>query len=78
MLVLSRREGDTIQIGTDVVLTVVEIRGNSVRLGIEAPAAIAITRPELSPLPPLDMDLPDCRVTEGGILNPKVADDGRS
>lgn len=44
MLVLSRKQGEEIVIGADIRLTVVAIRGNLVRLGISAPAAVSIHR----------------------------------
>lgn len=47
MLVLSRKKSEKIMIGKDIVLTVVEIKGNVVRLGIEAPAETKIFREEL-------------------------------
>lgn len=47
MLVLSRKQNESIQIGEDVFLTVLHIQGNSVRLGIEAPKKVAIRRCEL-------------------------------
>lgn len=48
MLVLSRREGQAIMIGDNVVLRVVEIRGDHVRLGIDAPRSIVIHREEVA------------------------------
>jgi carbon storage regulator len=47
MLVLSRKRGERIVIGDDIVLTVVEVRGDRVRLGFEAPAATPINREEI-------------------------------
>jgi carbon storage regulator len=47
MLVLSRKSGETIVIGDDIRITVLEIRGNSVKLGLSAPAEVAIRREEL-------------------------------
>ncbi|QDV34512.1 carbon storage regulator CsrA [Tautonia plasticadhaerens] len=47
MLVLSRKIGERIRIGDDVVLTVVRIHGDKVRLGIEAPESVAIHREEV-------------------------------
>lgn len=44
MLVLSRKRDESIVIGDDIVLTVVEIRGDKVRLGIEAPKEIPVHR----------------------------------
>lgn len=47
MLVLSRKQGETIQVGDDITLTVVRIGPNSVRLGVEAPSEKRIVRSEL-------------------------------
>jgi carbon storage regulator len=47
MLVLSRQRDATIMIGDDVEITVVDIRGDKVRLGITAPAKIAVHRKEV-------------------------------
>ena len=47
MLVLSRRVGESLVIGDDVVLTVLEIRGDVIRLGVDAPRHVAIHRKEL-------------------------------
>ena len=47
MLVLSRKKNEQIVIGDDVVLTVIEIRGDRVRLGIEAPARVPVHRYEV-------------------------------
>ncbi len=48
MLVLSRREAQSIVIGSDVVVTVVSIRGEQVRIGIEAPRSITVHRQEVA------------------------------
>ncbi len=47
MLVLSRHRDETIIIGDDIELTVVDIRGDKVRLGIKAPSHIAVHRKEV-------------------------------
>jgi carbon storage regulator len=47
MLVLSRQRDETIMIGDDVEVTVVDIRGDKVRLGITAPAHITVHRKEV-------------------------------
>lgn len=47
MLVLSRRQGEQIVIGDDIVITVVDVRPDAVRLGIEAPRHVAVNRAEL-------------------------------
>ncbi len=47
MLVLSRRVNESIQIGTDIEIMVIDVRGDVVRLGITAPQATQIWRKEL-------------------------------
>ena len=47
MLVLSRRVGESIVIGDDVRVTVLEVRGDVVRVGIKAPRAVTVHREEL-------------------------------
>ena len=47
MLVLSRHRDESIMIGDDVVVTIVDIRGDKVRLGIEAPTEIPVHRQEV-------------------------------
>ncbi|MFT4558927.1 MAG: carbon storage regulator [Porticoccaceae bacterium] len=49
MLVLSRREGETLVIGGDVVITIRQVRGNRVQVGIEAPDDVRVWRGELQP-----------------------------
>lgn len=52
MLVLSRKEGEQIVIGENIVITVVDIDRGKIRLGIEAPKDVPIYRKELLPLEP--------------------------
>lgn len=47
MLVLSRKPGEAITINENIVITIVEIRGDKVRLGIEAPKDIKVHRQEV-------------------------------
>jgi carbon storage regulator len=47
MLVLSRQRDETIMIGDDIEITVVDIRGDKVRLGINAPASVPVHRKEV-------------------------------
>jgi len=47
MLVLSRKRDEQIIIGDGITITIVEIRGDKVRLGIEAPADIPVHRQEI-------------------------------
>lgn len=47
MLVLSRKKGESIMIGDDIELVVVEIKGDQVRLGVKAPKHIEVYRNEV-------------------------------
>jgi carbon storage regulator len=47
MLVLSRKIGESIRIGDDIVVTVLEVKGDQVRVGIEAPKHIKVHRQEV-------------------------------
>jgi carbon storage regulator len=58
MLVLSRRLGEKITIGENVVITVVDIDRGKVRLAIEAPVDVPIYRQELLPPAPLSPEPP--------------------
>ena len=48
MLVLSRKLGERVVIGEDIHVTVLEVRGNRVKLGFECPGEVPIHRQELS------------------------------
>jgi carbon storage regulator len=47
MLILTRRVGETLVIGDDVNVTVLGVRGNQVRLGVNAPKEVAVHREEI-------------------------------
>ncbi|MDM7323282.1 MAG: carbon storage regulator CsrA [Gammaproteobacteria bacterium] len=47
MLILTRRIGEVLRIGDDVSITILGIKGNQVRIGIEAPKDIAVHREEI-------------------------------
>jgi len=47
MLVLSRRVGESVVIGDDVTVSILEVRGDVVRVGISAPRSVAVHRAEL-------------------------------
>ena len=47
MLILTRRIGETLMIGPDVVVTVLGVKGNQVRIGVKAPKDIAVHREEI-------------------------------
>ena len=47
MLILTRRVGETLMIGNDVSVTVLGVKGNQVRIGVNAPKDIAVHREEI-------------------------------
>ena len=47
MLILTRRIGEIIRIGPDVVVTILDVNGSQVRIGIEAPKDVAVHREEV-------------------------------
>ncbi|CAN5905750.1 hypothetical protein BH23PLA1_BH23PLA1_38360 [soil metagenome] len=63
MLVLSRKLGEKIVIGENIVVTVVKIDRNQIRIGIEAPQDIPVYREEIAPGP-----LNDARETKPVVL----------
>ncbi|MFQ5558382.1 MAG: carbon storage regulator CsrA [Acidimicrobiales bacterium] len=48
MLVLSRRVNQSIMVGSDIVITVLDLRGDHVRLGVKAPRSVAVHREEVA------------------------------
>ncbi len=47
MLILTRRVGESLMIGDDVAVTVLGVKGNQVRIGIDAPKEVAVHRREI-------------------------------
>ncbi|MDH3560036.1 MAG: carbon storage regulator CsrA [Gammaproteobacteria bacterium] len=47
MLILTRRVGETLMVGDDVTVTVLGVKGNQVRIGVNAPKDIAVHREEI-------------------------------
>jgi carbon storage regulator len=47
MLILTRKEGESLRLGDDIKITVVSVKGGHVRLGVEAPRDVAVHREEI-------------------------------
>ena len=47
MLVLSRKEGEQLRIGDNIIVTILEIRGDKVAIGVEAPRTVSVHRQEV-------------------------------
>ena len=47
MLILTRKEGESLRLGDDIVVTVVSVKGGNVRLGIDAPREVTVHREEV-------------------------------
>ncbi len=62
MLVLSRKSGDRVYIGNDITVTILEIQGNRMKIGIDAPARQKVLRGELG-----DMQMAEPRSRERHI-----------
>jgi len=61
MLVLSRRMNEQIKIGRDITITIVRLKGNVVRVGIDAPKNVRIARSELLAKPKIDDEPTDAQ-----------------
>lgn len=77
MLVLSRKKDERIVINNDITIVVVEIRGDKVRLGVEAPKEVPVHRREvydaISRGEPLDA-VPETRAAEGSTNDASSAE----
>jgi carbon storage regulator len=68
MLVLSRKPGEKVRIGSDITLAVLEVSGNRVRIGLAAPARIRIARQELYDAPSAEFVGEAAREVLGDLL----------
>lgn len=58
MLILTRRVGERLMVGDDIVIKVVRVDGNQVRIGIDAPRNVRIVREEIQDKPPREPEAP--------------------
>lgn len=56
MLILTRKKGESIKIGPEITITVIEQRGNRIRIGVKAPTSTRVLRAELEPNQENDQD----------------------
>ncbi|MBP7341003.1 MAG: carbon storage regulator CsrA [Smithellaceae bacterium] len=50
MLILTRKQGESITIGDDIRITILDVKGKYVRVGVEAPRSLAVHRQEIVPV----------------------------
>jgi len=76
MLVLSRKHNEQIRIGDNVTVTILRVKGNAVRIGVEAPRNIRVVRGELPPKSD-DRPAPSKRGDDASALDGSPRDDTR-
>jgi carbon storage regulator len=74
MLVLSRKRNEQIVIAENIVITVVEVRGDKVRLGIEAPKSVPVHRKEVYEAIQLDNERKSNQASGRGPANMNPTD----
>lgn len=70
MLVLSRKKNESIIIHDDIVITIIEIRGDKVRLGIDAPKDVSVHRREIYEAIQRAQESPPPRLNHDGTTDP--------
>lgn len=68
MLVLTRRVGEKIIISDDICVTIVEVSGDRVRVGVEAPRSVRVDRHEVHVRRQMDTRVPETRPLDGRPL----------
>lgn len=66
MLILTRRVGETLMVGDEVTVTVLGVKGNQVRLGVNAPKEVAVHREEIYERIQREQDDPAAEEEESG------------
>lgn len=85
MLVLTRKPDEQIRIGDDIVITIVRVKGNTIRVGVEAPKGVRVIRGELEGKPrnmeqtgeSAEIRLSELDRAESNHVNPAAAGAGR-
>jgi carbon storage regulator len=75
MLILTRRVGETVMIGNDVTVTVLGVKGNQVRIGVNAPKDVAVHREEIYERIKREEDHESGSGSGSGTPIAKIADD---
>ncbi|HXA36212.1 MAG TPA: carbon storage regulator CsrA [Steroidobacteraceae bacterium] len=75
MLILTRRVGETVMIGNDVTVTVLGVKGNQVRIGVNAPKDVAVHREEIYERIKREEDHDSGSGSGSGTPMAKIADD---
>ena len=74
MLVLTRKLDESIIIGDDITITILKVKGNAIRIGIEAPRDVRVIRSELKPVENVASDTADQPATIAAIVDsPTIA-----
>jgi carbon storage regulator len=76
MLILTRRVGEAVMIGNEVTITVLGVKGNQVRIGINAPKDVAVHREEIFERIKRETGAAPCECGPGGHVSGSTAQSG--